>query len=328
MPESLIPGSIVCLSSQAADRLIRLDNGDAALLYLHLLRTGTPSSLKWSSDRLQDALTLLQKEGLAPASFSLPEPAPAPDNSLPQYTQETINDALADPASHFSGLCDEVERMLGKRLSGTDLKELYRLYDYMNLPLEVILIVVSWCIEEEERKYGPGHRPRVSAIRREATAWAKRGISTVQQADEHIRRLSHLRDREEEVLRLLDLKPRPLVPSEKTYIAGWDDMGFDNQAIRMAYERCVAQKHELKWSYMNGILRRWHQKNLHTGQAILAAEGDPASRRGKDTPASAPARHWEPAPAPKEDPSAEEDMDQLQLLMERLQREEEEERKP
>ena len=42
MSVTLLPGSIVAMTDQAADRLVRLDNGDAALLYLYLLRHGDP----------------------------------------------------------------------------------------------------------------------------------------------------------------------------------------------------------------------------------------------------------------------------------------------
>ena len=69
----------------------------------------------------------------------------------------------------------------------------------------------------------------------------------MERAEEHIQKLTRLRSRESEVLRLLDISPRPLVEREKAYIAAWDDMGFEDEAIRMAYERTVFQKkrHEL-----------------------------------------------------------------------------------
>lgn len=38
MTQSLLPGSVLALPDQAVQQLIKLDNGDAALLYLHLLR--------------------------------------------------------------------------------------------------------------------------------------------------------------------------------------------------------------------------------------------------------------------------------------------------
>ena len=43
---------------------------------------------------------------------------------------------------------------------------------------------------------------------------------------------------------------------EKKYIAAWDEMGFDDEALRAAYERTIMKKQSLDWSYMNGILRQ------------------------------------------------------------------------
>lgn len=77
------------------------------------------------------------------------------------------------------------------------------------------------------------------------------------------------------MLRLLDIPPHPLVSQERTYIAAWDDMGFDDEALRMAYEKTVLKKQSMDWGYMNGILRRWHQKGLHTAAAIQAGDRTP-----------------------------------------------------
>ena len=41
MPQTaMFPGQALAMTGQAADRLLKLDSGDAALLYLHLLRRG------------------------------------------------------------------------------------------------------------------------------------------------------------------------------------------------------------------------------------------------------------------------------------------------
>ena len=56
MSQTLIPGSILAMTDQAADRLLKLDSGDAALLYLHLLRRGSPQGLPWPFQRHQTAL--------------------------------------------------------------------------------------------------------------------------------------------------------------------------------------------------------------------------------------------------------------------------------
>ena len=65
MSQTLLPGSIVAMTDQAADRLLQADSGDAALLYLRLLRTGTVKGLSWSAQRLDDALAQLRAMGLA-----------------------------------------------------------------------------------------------------------------------------------------------------------------------------------------------------------------------------------------------------------------------
>ena len=184
MAQLLIPGSILAMTDQAADRLIKLDSGDAALLYLHLLRRGSPEGLRWPEERKRAALKQLQ---------------------------EDINAALGDRSSAFPALADEVERRLGKKLTANDLKVLYTLYDHLALPAEVICLLVNWCIEEMERKYGPGRKPFLSQIRREGFVWARKGIDTVDAAEQYLQKLARLRGRGVQVLRLLDIPPRPLV---------------------------------------------------------------------------------------------------------------------
>ena len=46
MANTLLPGEVLAMTGQAADRLLKLGDGDAALLYLHLLRHGDLSGLK------------------------------------------------------------------------------------------------------------------------------------------------------------------------------------------------------------------------------------------------------------------------------------------
>ena len=221
-----------------------------------------------------------------------------------------ITAALSDPASTFPALADEVERRLGKKLTANDLKILYTLYDHLALPTEVIFLLVNWCVEEMERKYGPGRKPFLSQIRREGFVWARKGIDTVEAAERYLQTLVRLRGRGAEVLRLLDIPPRPLVEREKNYIAAWDQMGFDNEALRAAYERTVMKKQSMDWSYMNGILRRWHEKGLHTLAAIQAGDRDP-----RPVQAAAPTP---PAAAAREAEQAREDMERMRRLMEQM----------
>ena len=311
-PVTLLPNSILSLSGETADRLIALGDGDAALVYLHLLRRGNVQGMGWPAARLQAALDKLSACGLTgKTQVQTTTPAPEPEVSAPEYTVEDITAALGTSAP-FAGLVNEVERRLGKRLSTTDLKTLYGLYDHLALPTEVILLITAWCEQEVARKYGEGRKPFLSQIRREAFRWAREGIDTAPRAEEYLQRLMTHRTREGEIVRLLELPRRPLVEREQKYIAGWLEMGFDNEALRLAYEKTVmgTASKSMDWRYMNKILLRWHEKGLHTAAQIQTADTAPAQAgRGKTPPVS---------PAQGPDRQAQADMEYIRRLMQQI----------
>lgn len=311
MSADLLPGSILSMSAQAAERLIRLDSGDAALLYLYLLGHPDTQGLKWPALRLQTAMDQLVGQGLAKPQNEpvVPDPAPEPP---PEYAMEDVTAAL-EGGREFSTLCDEVERRLGKKMSASDLKQLLTIYDHLALPVEVILMLVAWCVEQHERKYGAGRRPFLSQIKKEGFIWHRRGIDTIEAAEAHIQKMISLQGREKEILRLLDIPARPLVEREKAYVAAWDEMGFEDEALRMAYERTVMKKQSMDWGYMNGILRRWHEKGLHTAAAIQTGDRDPKPLQAGGV---------QPVHQDQEANRTREDMDRMRRMLEQMKKEE------
>ena len=284
MAELLLPGRILAMDARAAERLVAAGSGDGALLYLWLLGRGgkldpaqARKALNWDQGRLESAAAALRDMGLSDGRTEAePAPPPAPEGP-PEYTAADITRELEDGASSFPGLVNEVQRRLGKILSTSDLKSLYTLYDYLALPAEVICLLVSWCVEEFQRKYGPGRKPRMSQIQKEGFVWRRLGVDTAQAAEAHLKKQALYRSREGEILRLLDQPPRPLVEKERKKVAAWTDMGFADEVLRLAYEKTVYKKQKMDWDYMNGILCGWHRKSLHTlaeVEAFLRERGD------------------------------------------------------
>ena len=297
--DPLIPGGVVSLSGEAADRLLAAGSGDAALLYLALLRRGGQAdlntanrALKWSGERLAGAYDALVKAGLADKTPPAPSvPVLEGADEPPEYRAEDIAREMGDGESPFPGLVGEVQRRLGKILSTADLKTLYTVYDYLALPAEVICLLVSWCVEEQERKYGPGRKPRMPQIRKAAFAWRRLGLDTAEAVEAYLRRQSALNSREGAVLAMMGVAGRPAVDEESKYISAWVEMGFDDDVIRLAYERTLFKKQNMNWAYMNAILKKWHEKGLHTMGEVLskdskwrqaAAAGQPDAGRVND----------------------------------------------
>lgn len=282
MPALYLPDQVLSLTAQAADRLAAENNGDAALLYLALLRHGDASParrcLGWTDQRCAAAFEVLVRLNLAQGNV---ETVAAPEQAAdqpPEYQRSDIMNALRHDDT-FSALVAAVESALGKKLSDADLKSLYMIYDYLALPAEVIYALVGWCIAETERKYGAGRRPRMPTIQKTAFRWKRLGADTPEAAEEYMRGQLILLEREKAMLPLVGIQNREATAAERDYLDKWVDMGFDDSAIRLAYERTLLRKQAMSWSYMNSILRRWHAANLHTAEQAEAGDKPPARRQ-------------------------------------------------
>ena len=291
MPSVLVhaPDEPVTLSAQAAKRLLERGDGDAALLYLALLRRrgeAPPRSLagelRWDKGRIEAAEAALRDLGLiAPQDVPPAEPADEP----PAYRQEELAGKLEE-SEEFRRLTAEVERKLGKRLTTADLSALLGLYDYLGLPADVIYLLVCHCAERTAARFGQGRRPTLRQIEREGYAWAHRGVDTQAAAAEYLRDYGRKQGALPGFMRALQLGDRPPAAGEEKYLLQWLEWGFSPEAAALAYDKTVLKCHEFKWSYCNGILRRWHEAGLHTVEQIEAGDRRPSQAPpGARTPA-------------------------------------------
>ena len=273
----------IVLPAQQADRLIGRGDGDAALLYLCLLRAdrGVTAQelqrrLKWSQLRLHAAETALQELGLIdrPPEQKPPEPA----QERPVYTADDLTDLLTGDAG-FRMLVPQTEEKLGKRLKTADLQILAGLYDDLGLPADVIYLLVCHCVARSEERYGPGRRPTLRQIEKEGYHWAQLGLFDQDSAAAYLRTWSRRRQKMGAYMKAMQLPDRPPVEAESRYITDWMDMGFPPETVAMAYERTVFYKKELNWRYLNGILRRWHENGWHTEEEVRQSDSRKPSRR-------------------------------------------------
>lgn len=275
----------VTLSPQAVKRLLDRGDGDAALLYLALLRRhgdAPPRSLagelRWDRGRIEAAEAALRDLGLITPQAPPPEPADEP----PSYRQEEVAGKLEENGD-FRRLTDEVERKLGKRLTTADLSTLLGLYDYLGLPSDVIYLLVCHCAERTAARKGAGRKPTLRQIQQEGYAWARRGLDTQAAAAQYLRDYGRRQEAVPAYMRALRLEDRPLVKKEETYIQRWLEWGFPPEAAALAYEKTVFKCRDFSWDYCNGIFKNWHEAGLHTLEEIEA--GDKRPRPAAETSA-------------------------------------------
>lgn len=307
----------VVLSGPVSRRLIEGGDGDAALLYIAVLKNhGSMDDeclralLSWPPDRFRRALGSLVRQGLValPGQGAVPPPAPPAEDQRPEYTRADMARALE--GEEFAGLTQAVEQKLGKKLTTPDLAVLLGLYDQLGLPADVIFLLVGFCTERTAAQHGPGRRPTLRQIEKEGYAWARQGLFSQESAAAYIKKYQKRREGIPLLMGLLRLGDRVPSPSEEKYLLAWSEMGFDSEVIELAYDKTVLKCKDLKWPYLNKILCSWHQKGLHTLAEVEAGDRPARNPRAPGT-----------RPAPAE--TARDDMARMERYLQQLRREKE-----
>lgn len=279
----------IVLGAPTVRRLIDAGDGDAALLYLCLLRAhgslapeALRAQLRWDERRERAAEEALSRMGLigTPVPAAATDAPPPREDVPPEYSRADVSSVLESDAS-FAALLREVERKLG-RLTEPSVRRLLGLYDYLGLPADVIFLLVNHCIERREAQLGPGRRPTMREIEKEGYLWARRELFTAAKADEYLKAEQNKRRSYPEYMDALRMGGRAPSPGEEKYLGAWAEMGFPADTVAVAYDKTVLKCHDFRWPYCNGILRKWHEKGLHTPEEVARENAPAASRAPAD----------------------------------------------
>ena len=260
----------VHISRDHARELLATASGDAAMVYLFIACGNrveeAEQSLKMSAGRLSCAVATLRQMGL----WEEPKKTVIPLGERPNYTEHDVLEAM-DRDFDFRILYGEVQRVLGKSLNTEELKILLGFTRYLGLTPDVISVLVNYC-KDRQRQKGLNRAPSLRMIEKEAYAWAEKGIETMEEAAAYIQSQNQYNIRMAHIKHLLQIRGRRLTTAEERYAYQWSEMGFDDEAILMAYERTCINTGGLKWPYMNSILKRWHEAGLHTADQVRAGD--------------------------------------------------------
>lgn len=166
-------------------------------------------------------------------------------------------------------LVGEAQTALGKVLSNSDISTLLMLKDTCGLPLDVIIMLIQYCISID--------KGNMRAIEKIGIGWADEGIDTLEAADDKIRRVKQMNKNFSIVSSAFGLKnvgsptKKQLEYSEK-WVGEWK---FSPEMLREAYERCVDSKGAMKFSYIDGILKRWNSNGIRNKKELEKFESSP-----------------------------------------------------
>lgn len=256
------------LNGDELQRLLGAANPDAALVLLYLRSGNDPKNaaaeLRMCQSRVTAAVAMLRQLGLWQVEKQVFVPG-----QCPNYTEQDVLTTM-DTDRDFRSLYGEVQRRLGRALNTEEIKILLAMVRYLGLPEEVVAMLVSYC-QEQARQRGR-RNPSLRSIEKMAYIWAEHGVDTVEEAAAYIQK-EHVRStRLAKLMAILQIRGRNLTAAEERYACAWLEMGMEDAAIALAYEKTCLNTGGLNWPYMNKILTSWHTSGWHTVAEIRESD--------------------------------------------------------
>lgn len=166
----------------------------------------------------------------------------------------------------LAGLLEDAQQIMKKPLSPGDTATLVMLYDSFGLPCEVIALLMNYL--------SASGNANMRTIERLGIRWADEGIRTAEDAEREIERMMNSREAWKKISELFGFRTigNP-TKSQLEHADRWlNEWHFNDEMITEAYERCVDKKGVYDIRYINGILKRWHEKGVKSLDSLKQSE--------------------------------------------------------
>lgn len=192
-----------------------------------------------------------------------------------QYPDQDDAAKRIEQCSELRDLLFRVSELLNKQPNGTLIKTLVMIYDWMELPADIIIMVVYFC-----KSIGIYD---LRSITNTCAEFKNKGINTHEKADQYILSKSLKNQNQNAVKLAFGIGGRALSPKEQEYIDTWFTVyGYNIDFIKLAYNKGIDNTAKLSFAYINKILTAWHEKGIKT---IEQAQQDTNSFAGQSNKA-------------------------------------------
>ncbi len=173
-------------------------------------------------------------------------------SSKPEYTTKEI--AYFAENDDFKQLLYIAQKYLGKTLSSNDVKTIISFTDWLNLPIDVIELLIEYCVGNDHRN--------MRYIEKVAVDWADNEINTIEKAKV---RTETYNKSYFVILKAYGITDRTPTPKQIKLMDKWlNDYSFDISIIIEACQRTIAQINKAEMRYTDSILGTWSSENVRT----------------------------------------------------------------
>ena len=306
---SVLPGlwnGCFMVPSDAVDRHLKLAPPDALRALLYILRNGrctvdaaeVSSALGIALPAAEDAIDYWIADGLlaaggnvrasvqrAPENGISPEKSEKPEKvenvpakqgpavviksgKMPGYSNAQIHDAF-DAHPELRKMFSAAEEIFARPLSDAVINLLFGLFDWYELPADVIEIILKRC--EKNNKLRP------ASIRDEAENFYKNGAVTAEAAEAFSCELDEKDAFVDEVSLLLRITDHSPYAKERRSFETWHfQYGYDIDTVSLAFDTALKNTESREYStallpYIHKVLTNWYRGGIKTYDEALKA---------------------------------------------------------
>ncbi|MBQ7095271.1 MAG: DnaD domain protein [Clostridia bacterium] len=185
---------------------------------------------------------------------------------LPRVQPSTI---LEEASPDFQGMLKEIERLVGKPLNSLMASLFYNMQENLGFTPEMIVQLAAYCNSIDKFSY--------RYMETVAVDWYDEGIQSFEQAEAKIGSLEQSRALERRLQKAFGIATA-FSKKQKEQIGEWLEKGLTEELILEAYNRCMDNKGQMSFPYMNKILQNWSEQGI---QKVAEIKEEPALRTGR-----------------------------------------------
>ena len=180
------------------------------------------------------------------------------------YDSATLSEAITKDTD-FAMICNVASNGLGKQLTKNDYSSLFYLYDFVRIPAPVVCGIVELCCSMGKKS--------LQYVFKKALGLYEEGIDTYDKFESYLANREAVNSNIGKLRRLCGMGERALTPKETKLFDCWfGEWGMSFELVELAYEKTIDTTGKLSTTYMNGILRRWHESGFETVEDVKNGE--------------------------------------------------------
>lgn len=264
----------VTLPACVADEHLKLANGDHIKVLIYIMRNMSDDvSVEEISEQtgvseydVKEALLYWESTGILLPKKTETVPQEKKKSAVVRDEKPSRNDVAKrgaeDPKIRY--LLQESQMKLCKNLKTNETATLVWLYDDLGLDVSVILMIIQFALANE--------KANIRFIEKTAVDLVDRGITSISDVDEELRRMTMLKEAWLIVSSAFGIERRKPSQKEMENCLLWvDEWKMSKDMLVCAYEACVDSKSKFSFPYVAKIIEVWHSKGYKKPEDVEKA---------------------------------------------------------